>query len=310
MTAKTNKVEQWMPFYIADYLADTTRLTTEQHGAYFLLILDYWRNGPPPDRDGTLAQIAKLTPAKWRAMRPELAEKFQIKNGRWFHKRVERELGKAREMQTALSERGKAGAAARWGNEGSDYDASANSQSNATGNATGIQQAMAQGMPDTMLADAPSPSPTPDSLPSPAPTHSPPPQAASARGAMSKALRNRGVTGVTPSTPELDAWITAGVSIDLVMEAVMLARDKKPEPEPIRFGYLVPIVEQLTTPKQRVNGHAGKPWFMTWSNIVSKGAEKGLKESDYDSPPEFKTAVLKAHGITAEKVRQAEKEWV
>lgn len=104
-----------MPFYIADYLADTTRLTTEQHGAYFLLILDYWRNGPPPDRDSTLAQIVKLTPAKWRAMRPVIAEKFRIEEGLWKHKRVEREILKASGNVEAKQAAGIAGAAAKWG---------------------------------------------------------------------------------------------------------------------------------------------------------------------------------------------------
>lgn len=64
-----SKPDIWMPLYIADYLADTTRLTTEQHGAYLLLIMDYWRNGPLPDDDGALSQITRMQPAAWKKNR-------------------------------------------------------------------------------------------------------------------------------------------------------------------------------------------------------------------------------------------------
>lgn len=293
------KPDAWIPLYIADYIADTARFSTEQHGAYLLIIMDYWRNGSPPNDDKVLAQIAGLTPARWKAHRPMIAPKFQISGGVWRHKRIERELAKARTMQETLSNRGKAGAAARWQKE---------SETEATANATGN----AQEVPNTVLADAPSPSPSQESLPPPSPSHSPPPSAASARGLISKALRDRGIKGVTPSTPELDAWVTRGVSLETVLEAVTRARDHKPEPEQIPFGYIVPIVEQLTTPpKARVNGHhAGRPWFIdSWPAIVRKGAEKGISEDAYGTSPEFKRAVLQAYGITAEQISKAEADW-
>ncbi len=53
-----------------------------------------------------------------------------------------------------------------------------------------------------------------------------------------------------------------------------------------------------------------KPWFINgWSGIVAKGAEHGLQEQDYRTPPEFRAAVLKLAGVTSEQVRQAEAEW-
>ena len=51
-----------LPFiqiYIADYMADTQHLTTEEHGAYLLLIFNYWQTGKPLRID-RLQMIARM----------------------------------------------------------------------------------------------------------------------------------------------------------------------------------------------------------------------------------------------------------
>ena len=62
-----------MPMYWDAYLADTTHLTTEEHGAYMLLLAAMWRrNGSVPNDDKDNARILGLTPAKWRKIKARL----------------------------------------------------------------------------------------------------------------------------------------------------------------------------------------------------------------------------------------------
>jgi uncharacterized protein YdaU (DUF1376 family) len=89
------KPDVWMPLYIADYLADTGRLTTEQHGAYLLLMMDYWRNGPLPADDVALAQITRLSPAAWKKNKVAVTAFFRLADGNWHHKRIDAELADA-----------------------------------------------------------------------------------------------------------------------------------------------------------------------------------------------------------------------
>jgi len=137
------KVDIWMPLYIADYLSATSRLTTEQHGAYLLLLMDYWKSGAPPDNDAVLAQITKLSPDAWANARTMLEPFFEIKDGAWFQSRVENEMVKANHNKKANKERGLKGAQARWGNK----------------NAPSIVEAYSE----QCSADSTSPSPSPSS---------------------------------------------------------------------------------------------------------------------------------------------------
>ena len=37
----------WMPIYWGDYTKDTAGLSLQEHGAYIMLIKEYWNNGGP-----------------------------------------------------------------------------------------------------------------------------------------------------------------------------------------------------------------------------------------------------------------------
>lgn len=85
----------YMPLFVADYLADAAHLTTTQHGAYLLLIMNYWqRGGPLPDDDRRLASITRLGTREWLRNRPTLEEFFTLTHGAWVHNRIDNELAR------------------------------------------------------------------------------------------------------------------------------------------------------------------------------------------------------------------------
>lgn len=97
-----------------DYFGDTMHLTTEEHGAYLLLLGTYWRRGKPlPDDDRDLATVTKMTPKKWKMVRPKISEFFDISEGVWRHKRVEKEILKSSARLSSARAAGKAGGKAK-----------------------------------------------------------------------------------------------------------------------------------------------------------------------------------------------------
>lgn len=95
-----SKIKTWMPVYIGDYLADTMRLTTLQHGAYFLLMMEYWRQGPLPADMDELAAIARSDRKTWdKAIWPTLRRFFSTEDDGLLHqKRADKELAHAQSV--------------------------------------------------------------------------------------------------------------------------------------------------------------------------------------------------------------------
>lgn len=111
--SKDTRPDVWFPLVVGDYLKDTSRLTTEQHGAYLLMLMDYWVKGPPPDDDAALASITRMTIARWRQTRPRLLGYFSIVDGMWRQKRADEELERWTEKKAKYTERAAAGGRAK-----------------------------------------------------------------------------------------------------------------------------------------------------------------------------------------------------
>ena len=111
-----SKNDTWMPLDIGDYMADTMRLTTLQHGAYLLLLMDYWKSGPLPDDDEQLSAICKMDAKSWKANSSVIRKFFKANDGLLHQKRADKEREKTAKMSAERSAAGKAGADARWQN--------------------------------------------------------------------------------------------------------------------------------------------------------------------------------------------------
>lgn len=102
----------YMQLYVADYLADTQHLTTEEHGAYLLLLFSYWQTGKAL-RSDRLAPVARLSNERWNDVKETLREFFFEDGNQWIHFRVEADLEAVNSKSLKASGAGKASARAR-----------------------------------------------------------------------------------------------------------------------------------------------------------------------------------------------------
>jgi uncharacterized protein YdaU (DUF1376 family) len=143
------KADTWMPWYVADYLADTAHLSTEQHGAYCLMLMAAWkRGGSLPKDDAQLAAVCRLTPSRWKAHRSVLLEFFTEEPTQFAHKRVTKERVKAQEISDKKSLAGQKGGTAKARNASKPDSGEAGRK-------------LAEGVADAKQTSTPSPSPSP-----------------------------------------------------------------------------------------------------------------------------------------------------
>lgn len=104
----------YMPLHPGDYLTDTAHLSLTEHGAYMMLIMNYWQTGKPlPVDDRKLRGIARMTADEWGHSRELLLEFFTEDAGLLHHKRIDAELARVAERSSAARARAELSHSAR-----------------------------------------------------------------------------------------------------------------------------------------------------------------------------------------------------
>jgi uncharacterized protein YdaU (DUF1376 family) len=101
-----------MPVFTDALIGDTTHLSAEEFGAYFLLLMATWRNNGVPIKDdpARISRICRVTSRRWReGMRDTLAQFFDLSDGTWRQKRLEKEWERVKRLGDVSRANGPAG---------------------------------------------------------------------------------------------------------------------------------------------------------------------------------------------------------
>lgn len=245
------RTDTWMPLYVSDYLADTSHLSTEEHGAYMLLLMHAWMNGGElPVDDNRLRRICRMDEKPWKSSKNEIKAFFYEREGVLRHHRVDKEIERAQQLVNQRSAAGKASAEKRK----AEREAQRNGNDRSTSVATDEQrEAQRNGKP------------SPSQLTVNPKTLKPEVQVSSTAqpsvddsgagndtrmGFLCKTLRSIGID----SAPHLDAWreILPKFTDSEIITAAEVAREKKPG-ERLHLNYLLPILRDRAIPVARAS---------------------------------------------------------
>lgn len=89
----------WFPLYHGDYLRDTRSLSAAEHGAYLLLLMEFFQSGPLPDNVDRLCLIAANASAE--TVRHVLTRYWELTDAGWTNRKAE----KVRDQQLLAHEK-------------------------------------------------------------------------------------------------------------------------------------------------------------------------------------------------------------
>jgi uncharacterized protein YdaU (DUF1376 family) len=242
--------------HIGDYLSHTGYLTPLEDGIYLRLLMRYYMTEKPLPSDQK--ELARLIRARSRWEVQALARcvnyYFSVASDGLLHNpRADKEI----QQYQAMSNANRTNAAMRW-------------QSEATSERNANQNQIPEPVNHTpsSASTAPSSNSAPEEKKA-APLPSKSNGKTTKAGAWAIELRRLGVA-VTSMHPTMLQWIEDGFELPSVIEALQVARQRKPEPEKVPVAYLDPI---LRTPPKAPTAS----WWASEQATIAKGREVGLE---------------------------------
>ena len=77
-------------FFPSDHIADTLHLSLEAQGCYILILFHTWNKNCQPFNDKELRSLLRITPRKWRKIKDEITPLFDLSEGTFKQKRLEK----------------------------------------------------------------------------------------------------------------------------------------------------------------------------------------------------------------------------
>lgn len=104
-----------MPFLVDKYLADTSHLSLEEHGAYCLLLFNMWQGGGRlVDDNKGLARMLGASPNSWKKLRVRLEPFFEVHGGYFMQKRLQKQWNFVVDHSIKAKEKASFAAKRRW----------------------------------------------------------------------------------------------------------------------------------------------------------------------------------------------------